>query len=106
MFSSNLSDPVELDCSKFGHFLSQIVVESIELHNFKSYAGIHSLAIIDKSFTAIGGSNGLGKSNLIDALLFCLGCDVTRLRVHSARELIHSSFYSSPECASVRLNFR
>jgi hypothetical protein len=47
MFSSNLSDPVELDSFKFGQVSSQIVVDSIELHNFKSYAGMHSLVMID-----------------------------------------------------------
>jgi structural maintenance of chromosome 1 len=45
---------------------------TIELENFKSYAG-HQIVGPFKNFHAVIGPNGAGKSNLMDAIAFVLG---------------------------------
>ena len=50
-------------------------LKSIELENFKSYAGYQSIGPF-KNFQAIIGPNGAGKSNLMDAISFVLGVKV------------------------------
>lgn len=52
---------------------------SIEVTNFKSYKGFHSIGPF-QHFTAIIGPNGSGKSNLMDAISFVCGVKTAHLR--------------------------
>lgn len=42
-----------------------------------------------KDFSAVIGSNGVGKSNLMDSISFCLGVRSTQLRSNQLRDLIY-----------------
>lgn len=61
----------------------------LELHNFKSYRGTARIGFGDASFTSIIGSNGAGKSNMLDAISFVLGVQSSELRSHQLRDLIY-----------------
>jgi DNA repair exonuclease SbcCD ATPase subunit len=53
-------------------------IKEITLDGFKSYAQRVTLTNFDKSFNAITGLNGSGKSNILDAICFVLG--ITQLQ--------------------------
>jgi structural maintenance of chromosome 4 len=74
----------------------RVVISCIEIENFKSYAGRHIMDKLGCQFTAFAGDNGTGKSNLLDALLFGLGSEASRLRMRTANELIHRSVNHEP----------
>ncbi|KAK5942116.1 Structural maintenance of chromosomes protein 1 [Knufia obscura] len=61
----------------------------LELFNFKSYKGHHTLLFGDAYFTSIIGPNGSGKSNSMDAISFVLGIKSSHLRSAHLRELIY-----------------
>jgi structural maintenance of chromosome 1 len=63
---------------------------TLELENFKSYAGHHVIGPF-YPFTCVIGPNGSGKSNLVDALLFVMGASAKEMRCSVMSELIHSS---------------
>ncbi len=64
-------------------------IKKIELKSFKSFGPQTVKVILDKGFTAITGPNGSGKTNIMDAILFCLGeLSTRRLRAESAAKLI------------------
>ncbi|ELA47023.1 hypothetical protein VCUG_01468 [Vavraia culicis subsp. floridensis] len=54
-------------------------MNDITLFNFKSYEGRHKINNIS-SFTTVVGSNGSGKSNIIDAVLFLFGYSAKKMR--------------------------
>lgn len=60
----------------------------MELHNFKSYGGDVIVGPF-KGFTAIIGTNGSGKSNLMDAISFVLGVRTAQLRGNQLRDLVY-----------------
>jgi structural maintenance of chromosome 1 len=62
-------------------------ISQIELENFKSYKGKHTIHF--SAFTSIIGPNGAGKSNLMDAISFVLGIKTTQLRSNQLKELIY-----------------
>ena len=62
-------------------------IASLEIENFKSFAGRHTIEFRD--FTAIVGPNGAGKSNLMDAVSFVLGIHSRHLRSSRLGELLH-----------------
>ncbi|KAF9762020.1 Structural maintenance of chromosomes protein 1A [Nosema granulosis] len=64
-------------------------LEKIEVDNFKSYAGIHTIGPFDK-FTCVVGPNGSGKSNIMDAIAFALGFASTNMRTSTCANLIHN----------------
>src|SRR5512136_3260807 len=74
-------------------------VKRIELKGFKSFGPQTVKVNLDKGFTAITGPNGSGKTNILDALLFCLGeLSTRRLRAENASKLIfHGSEKSGLE---------
>ncbi|KAF9763737.1 Structural maintenance of chromosomes protein 4 [Nosema granulosis] len=76
----------------------RLVLESILLHNFKSYKGTHHIKNIDKSFTAIVGPNGSGKSNVIDSILFVLGFRAKKMRQSTITDLIYKDEKRESEC--------
>ncbi|KAK4983530.1 Structural maintenance of chromosomes protein 1 [Elasticomyces elasticus] len=61
----------------------------LELYNFKSYKGHHTLLFGDSYFTSIIGPNGSGKSNSMDAVSFVLGIKSTHLRSTHLRDLVY-----------------
>ena len=60
----------------------------LELHNFKSYGGDVVVGPF-MGFTAIIGTNGSGKSNLMDAISFVLGVKTSQLRGNQLRDLVY-----------------
>jgi len=68
-------------------------IKKIEVNGFKTF-GKKTTLVFDKGFTAITGPNGSGKTNIIDAVLFCLGeLSARRLRASNFSSLI---FHGSP----------
>lgn len=64
-------------------------IKKIELKGFKSFGSQTVKVALDKGFTVITGPNGSGKTNIMDALLFCLGeLSTKRLRAENAAKLI------------------
>jgi structural maintenance of chromosome 1 len=81
-------------------------IEQIEVHNFKSYKGAHTIGPF-KPFTAVVGPNGSGKSNVMDAVSFVLGLDAKKLRGTSLGDLVYDDGQNGPkpeECF-VRMTF-
>lgn len=63
-------------------------LDRLELFNFKSYGGNVVVGPF-KGFTAIIGTNGSGKSNLMDAISFVLGVRTSQLRGNQLRDLVY-----------------
>lgn len=63
-------------------------LDYLELHNFKSYGGSVVVGPF-KNFTAVIGTNGSGKSNLMDAISFVLGVRTAQLRGSQLRDLVY-----------------
>ncbi|KAI2608490.1 RecF/RecN/SMC protein [Hypoxylon fragiforme] len=61
----------------------------LELFNFKSYKGHHTLLFGDSYFTSIIGPNGSGKSNSMDAISFVLGIKSSHLRSAHLKDLVY-----------------
>ncbi|KAI1822851.1 RecF/RecN/SMC [Xylaria intraflava] len=61
----------------------------LELYNFKSYKGHHTLLFGDSYFTSIIGPNGSGKSNSMDAISFVLGIKSSHLRSAHLKDLVY-----------------
>jgi recombinational DNA repair ATPase RecF len=53
----------------------------VQVENFKSYKGLHSIGPF-YNFTAVIGPNGSGKSNLMDAISFVCGVRTSHLRAN------------------------
>ena len=85
----------------------RLMIQKIELENFKSYFGTKVIGPLHKNFTAVVGPNGSGKSNLIESLLFVFGKRAKQMRLNKLAELIHKSA-DHPDCqnASVRISFQ
>ncbi|AFN83314.1 chromosome segregation ATPase [Encephalitozoon romaleae SJ-2008] len=73
-------------------------LESITIHNFKSYKGTHVIQGLDPKFTAIVGANGSGKSNVIDSILFVLGFRARKMRHSSMEGLIYKGDGTESMC--------
>ncbi|KAF4095027.1 hypothetical protein G5714_024105 [Onychostoma macrolepis] len=71
-------------------FLKQLDVE-----NFKSWRGKQTIGPF-KRFNCIIGTNGSGKSNVMDALGFVMGERAVNLRVRHIRDLIHGAHIGKP----------
>ena len=65
-------------------------VETLEVENFKSYRGRHTLGPF-RAFQAVIGLNGAGKTNVMDALCFVLGVRASHLRGKHLRDLVYRS---------------
>lgn len=85
----------------------RLIITNLELENFKSYAGAHSIGPFHKSFSSIVGPNGSGKSNVIDAMLFVFGKRAKQLRLNKVSELIHhSDSFPDLDFARVTVHFQ
>ena len=69
----------------------RLMIERLELMNFKSYAGKKIIGPFHKYFTSVVGPNGSGKSNLIDSLMFVFGKRSKKLRIKKLTDVIHKS---------------
>lgn len=56
-----------------------MIIESIELKGWKTYYQPVVITGFDRSFNAISGHNGSGKSNILDAVQFLLGTNSKEL---------------------------
>lgn len=65
-------------------------LESLTISGFKSFAQEQTLSF-ERGLCVISGPNGVGKSNVIDALLFALGEEHAKLRVARLGDLRTSS---------------
>jgi structural maintenance of chromosome 4 len=85
----------------------RLVVDTMELENFKSYFGVVKIGPFNKSMTCVIGPNGSGKSNVIDSALFGFGFNAKDMRQENALGLIHhSSQHSDVAFARVSINFQ
>lgn len=75
--------------SSLDSFPGKGTLHTLEIENFKSYKGKHTIGPFTR-FTAIIGPNGSGKSNLMDAISFVLGEKPSSLRVrkYAVREKV------------------
>lgn len=65
-------------------------IKEIVLDGFKCYEERTALTNLDRTFNAITGMNGAGKSNILDAVLFVLGLEGTKaLRANNMKELVN-----------------
>lgn len=84
-----------------------MIIHSIKLENFKSYAGEKIIGPLHKNFTSVVGPNGSGKSNLIEALLFIFGYWAKKLRLTKFTDVIHKSkHYPNLKYAQVTVYFQ
>ncbi|RNA08757.1 Structural maintenance of chromosomes 4 [Brachionus plicatilis] len=84
-----------------------LVINYIEIENFKSYYGKNILGPFHQSFNAVIGPNGSGKSNVIDSLLFVFGFRAQKIRTKKLSVLIHNSDqHSNVNSCSVKIFFR
>ncbi|XP_026220584.1 structural maintenance of chromosomes protein 1B isoform X2 [Anabas testudineus] len=79
-------------------FLKQLDVE-----NFKSWRGKQLLGPFLR-FNCIIGTNGSGKSNVMDALSFAMGERAASLRVKHLRDLIHGAHIGQPVSDTARVS--
>ncbi|KAL9650452.1 hypothetical protein ABK040_004676 [Willaertia magna] len=81
-------------------------IKEIYIDGFKSYATRTVLNGFDKSFNAITGLNGSGKSNILDAICFVLGIsNLSQVRVNNLQELIYKQGQAGVTKASVSVVF-
>lgn len=66
-------------------------IHSITLFNFKSFKGLNTIQPLDPFFNVIAGSNGSGKSNIIDGILFVLGYSAKSLRHKIITDVIYQN---------------
>ncbi|MEM3955816.1 MAG: chromosome segregation protein SMC [Candidatus Bathyarchaeia archaeon] len=75
-------------------------IKRIEIDGFKTF-GLKTTLTFEKGFTVITGPNGSGKTNIIDAVLFCFGeLSAKRLRVENFSNLI----FNGGEKSNIRKN--
>ncbi|PYI32289.1 hypothetical protein BP00DRAFT_369355 [Aspergillus indologenus CBS 114.80] len=70
---------------------SRLMITTLVMMNFKSYAGKQIVGPFHASFSSVVGPNGSGKSNVIDALLFVFGFRASKMRQGKISALIHNS---------------
>ncbi|XP_041927826.1 structural maintenance of chromosomes protein 1B isoform X1 [Alosa sapidissima] len=81
-------------------------LKQLDVDNFKSWRGKQVIGPF-KRFNCIIGTNGSGKSNVMDALGFVMGERASNLRVKHTRELIHGAHIGKPvsKTASVTMRY-
>lgn len=65
-------------------------IYKIVLFNFKSFKGLHEIGYF-QDFTSLLGSNGSGKSNIVDSIMFALGFTSTFVRCNKLKDLINQN---------------
>jgi chromosome segregation protein len=101
--NSNEGDHVDhVDASK------NIFLEDVNIKGFKSFSEKTDMTF-QPGIGVIIGNNGVGKSNILDAIVWALGeDDLSRLRCHDNEELFFSGSKDYPPASKIRveLNFR
>lgn len=82
---------------------TRVIIDSIVLENFKSYADRKEICPLHFRFNAVVGPNGSGKSNLMESLLFVFGKRAKKMRLNKLSELIHNSA-TKKECRSAKVS--
>lgn len=72
-------------------------LRTLELHNFKSYRGLQTADFTSFQFVSIIGTNGSGKSNMMDAISFVLGLQSSSLRSSKVQDLVHRNVLSDSQ---------
>ncbi|KAM9753420.1 structural maintenance of chromosomes protein 1B [Menidia menidia] len=80
-------------------------LKQIDVENFKSWRGKQVIGPFMR-FNCIIGTNGSGKSNVMDALSFAMGERAAALRVRHLRDLIHGAHVGQPVSNSARVALR
>ncbi|KAK5866917.1 hypothetical protein PBY51_011450 [Eleginops maclovinus] len=80
-------------------------LKQIDIENFKSWRGKKVIGPFMR-FNCIIGTNGSGKSNVMDAISFAMGERATCLRVKHLRELIHGAHIGRPVTDTARVSMR
>ncbi|XP_070827903.1 structural maintenance of chromosomes protein 1B [Chaetodon trifascialis] len=83
-----------------------VYLKELHVKNFKSWRGDQVIGPF-MPFSCIIGTNGSGKSNVMDALSFAMGERTASLRVKNLRDLIHGAHIGQPvgDTASVAMLF-
>ncbi|XP_060892004.1 structural maintenance of chromosomes protein 1B [Labrus mixtus] len=80
-------------------------LKEIDVENFKSWRGKQVIGPFMR-FNCIIGTNGSGKSNVMDALSFVMGERAGSLRVKHLRDLVHGAHIGQPVANSARVAMR
>ncbi|XP_075945914.1 structural maintenance of chromosomes protein 1B [Anarhichas minor] len=80
-------------------------LKQIDIENFKSWRGKTVIGPFMR-FNCIIGTNGSGKSNVMDALSFAMAERVASLRVKHLRDLIHGAHVGRPVLEPARVALR
>ena len=71
-----------------------MIIESIKIENFRQYKGpidINFSLNKEKNFTVIEGTNGAGKTNLLNAITWCLFEDELHKSSSDSGDVIYNS---------------
>ncbi|XP_061107767.1 structural maintenance of chromosomes protein 1B [Conger conger] len=74
-------------------------LKQLDVENFKSWRGKQVIGPFNR-FNCIIGTNGSGKSNVMDALSFVMGERASSLRVKHTKDLIHGAHIGKPVAAT------
>ncbi|KAK2880477.1 structural maintenance of chromosomes protein 1B [Channa argus] len=80
-------------------------LKQIDVQNFKSWRGNQVIGPFMR-FNCIIGTNGSGKSNVMDALSFAMGEHAASLRVKRLRDLVHGAHIGNPVSNTARVAMR
>jgi ABC-type cobalamin/Fe3+-siderophores transport system ATPase subunit len=84
-----------------------MIIEKLEIEGFKSYKEKTILKNFGKTFNAITGKNGSGKSNIIDSICFFLGLSNTNLiRASKIQDLIYLNGNKNSNLAQIILTLK
>lgn len=87
---------------------NNIFLEDVNIEGFKSFSEKTNMSF-QPGIGVIIGNNGVGKSNILDAIVWAIGeDDLSRLRCHDYKELFFSGSKDYPPASRIRveLNFR
>ncbi|CAL1594821.1 unnamed protein product [Knipowitschia caucasica] len=82
-----------------------VFLKQIDVENFKSWRGKQTIGPFLR-FSCIIGTNGSGKSNVMDAICFATGERSSTLRVKHLRDLIHGAHTGQPVSRSATVCLR
>ncbi|KAK3564796.1 hypothetical protein QTP86_027827, partial [Hemibagrus guttatus] len=80
-------------------------LKQIDVENFKSWKGKQTIGPF-KRFSCIIGTNGSGKSNVMDALGFVMGERASSLRVKQTKDLIYGAHINKPVSRTASVTMR